>query len=139
MFGFGRPSNRSASKYRLSSYGQSPRFFFLYGVYLNINRQVCGYAYSNRNYKAHLVEFRADAAIDHVGQGSTIERAHVILVLKALDLGARHTVRHRLVPYVNRVIYFLDRLRGVAHGERVHFRAQANKLDYRIPFGLVSK
>ena len=83
------------------------------------------------------MEFRADAAIDHVSQGSTIEHAHVILVLKAFDLGARHTIRHRLVPYVHRVIYSWDRLGGVADGERVHFSAQTNELDYRIPFGLV--
>ena len=83
------------------------------------------------------MEFRADAAIDHVGQGSTIEHAHVIIVLKALALGARHTLRHRLVPYVHRVIHPWDRLGGLTHCERVHFRAQAYELDYRIHFGLV--
>ena len=51
------------------------------------------------------MEFRADTAIYHVGQGSTIEHAHVILMLEALDLVARHTLRHRLVPYVHRVIH----------------------------------
>ena len=83
------------------------------------------------------MEFRANAAIDHVGQGSTVEHAYIILVLEALDLGARHTLRHRLVSYVLVVIHPWDRLGGVGHGERVHFRAQANKLDYRISFGLV--
>ena len=83
------------------------------------------------------MEFRADAAIDHVGQGSTIEHAHVIFVLKALDLGARHTLRHRLVPYVHRVIHPMDGLGCIAHCDQVDFRAQANELDYRIPFGLV--
>ena len=66
-----------------------------------------------QNYKAHLVEFRADAAIDHVGQGSTIEHAHVILMLEAHDLGARHTLRHLLVPYVHRVIHPRDRMRRI--------------------------
>ena len=83
------------------------------------------------------MKFRADAAIDHVGQGSTIVHAHVILVLKALDLGARHTLRHRLVTYVHRVIHPWDRLGSVAHGERVHFRAQADELDDRIALVLV--
>ena len=83
------------------------------------------------------MEFRTDAAIDHVGQGSTIEHPHVILVLEALDLGAPHTLRHYLMPYVHRVIHPRDGLGCVAHGERVHFRANANELDYRIPFGLV--
>ena len=58
-------------------------------------------------------------------------------MLKALNLGTRHTLHHRLVPYIHRVIHPWDRLRGVAHDERVHFRAQANELDYRIPVGLV--
>ena len=29
--------------------------FLFYGVYLTTNSQVCGYAYSIRNYEAHLV------------------------------------------------------------------------------------
>ena len=90
-----------------------------------------------QNYKAHLMEFKVDAAIDHVGHGFTIEHAHVILVLKALDLGARHTLCPRLVPYVHRVIHARNGLGCVAHCERVHFRAQANELDNRIPFGLI--
>ena len=44
------------------------------------------------------MEFLADAEIDHVGQGCTIVHAHVILVLEALDLKARNTLRHRRVP-----------------------------------------
>ena len=76
------------------------------------------------------MEFRTNAAIDHIRQGSTIEHAHVILVLEALDLGARDTVCHCLVPYVHRVIYPRNGLGCVAHGERVHFRAHANELDY---------
>ena len=83
------------------------------------------------------MEFRADAVIDHVGQGSTTEHAHVILVHEALDLGARHTLCHRLVPYVHREIHPRDGLECGAYGERVHFRAKANRFDYRIPFGLV--
>ena len=47
------------------------------------------------------MEFRTDAAIDHVGQGFTIEHTHVILVLEALDLRARHTLRLCLVPNVH--------------------------------------
>ena len=58
-------------------------------------------------------------------------------MLESLDLGARHTLRHRLVPYVHRGIHSRDGLGCVAHGVRVYFRAQANELDYRIPFGLV--
>ena len=58
-------------------------------------------------------------------------------MLKALDLGARLTLRHRLLSNVYRVIHPWDRLGGVAHSERVHYRAQANELEYRIPFGLV--
>ena len=41
------------------------------------------------------------------------------------------------MPYVLRIIHPRDGLGCVAHGERVHFRAQANELDYRISFGLV--
>ena len=29
--------------------------FLLYGAHLKTNSQVCGYAYSNRNYEAHMV------------------------------------------------------------------------------------
>ena len=83
------------------------------------------------------MEFGADAVIDHVGQCSTIEHAHVILVLEALDLGARHTLRQCLVPHVHQVIHPMDGLGCIAHGEQVHFKAQANKLDYWIHFGLV--
>ena len=83
------------------------------------------------------MEFGADAAIDNIGKSSTIEHAHVILVLVALDLRARHTLRHRLLPYVHRVINRRDGLGCVAHGERVNLRALANKLDFQIPFGFV--
>ena len=83
------------------------------------------------------MEFRADAAINYVGKGSTIVYAHVILVLKALDLGARHTFCHRLVTHIHRVVHPWDWLPCIAHGERVHLRAQADKLDDRIALGLV--
>ena len=83
------------------------------------------------------MEFRADAAIDYVGQGSTIVHAHVIFVLEALDLGPRHTIRHSLMCYIHLVVNSWDGLRCVAHGERVHFRTQANELDDRISFGFV--
>ena len=83
------------------------------------------------------MKFRADAAIHHVGQGSTIVNAHVILVLKALNLKPRHTFCHRLVPHIHRVVDSWDRLGCVAQGERVHFRAQAYKLDDRIVLNLV--
>ena len=85
------------------------------------------------------MEFGADAAIDYIGQSSTIKHAHFILVLEALNLRARHTLRHRLVFYVNLVFHFRHGLGCVAHDERVHFRAQANELDNRIPFCLVFK
>ena len=84
-----------------------------------------------------MVEFRTDAAIDHVGQGSTIVHAHVIFVLKALDLGARHALCYSLVPHIHRVVHSWDWLGCVAHGERVHIRAQADDLDDRIALGLV--
>ena len=83
------------------------------------------------------MKFRADAAIDHIGQGSTIVHAHVILVLEAFNLEPRHTFCHRLVPHIHRIVDSWDRLGCVAHGERVHFRAQAYKLDDRIALGLV--
>ena len=83
------------------------------------------------------MKFRADAVIDHVGQGSTIVHAHVILVLEPFDLGARHTLRHRLVPYDHLVFHPWNRLGCVAHFERVHFRGHADKLDDQIALGLV--
>ena len=81
----------------------------------------------------------ADSAIDNIGQGSTIEHAHIILVLKALGLIARHTLCHCLVPYVYRLVYIWGVLECVLHGERIHFKAQANKLDDQIAVGLVFK
>ena len=86
---------------------------------------------------AHRVKFRADAAIDHVCPGSTIVHAHELLVLEALNLGPRHTYCHRLVPHIHRVVHSWDRLGCVAHGERVHFMAQADELDDRIALGFV--
>ena len=56
------------------------------------------------------MKFRADAAIDHVGQGSTVVHAHEILMLEALYLGPRHTLRHRRVPYIHLVIHPMDGL-----------------------------
>ena len=76
------------------------------------------------------MEFRADAKIDNIVQSSTIEHTHEIFVLEALDLGARHTLRYRHVSYVNWVIQFRYGLGCFAYGERVHFIAQANELDY---------
>ena len=86
-----------------------------------------------------MVKFRADAAIDPVGQGSTIVHAHVILVLEALDLGARNTFRHRIMPNIHWVVNSWDRVGCVAHSEQVHFRAQADELDDRIAHSLVHK
>ena len=83
------------------------------------------------------MKFRADGAIDHVCQGSTILHALVILVLEALNLGPRHTFCHRLVPHIHRVVHSWDGLGCVAHGLRVHFRAQTDELDDRIALGLV--
>ena len=51
-----------------------------------------------------MVKFGADAAIDHIGQGSTIEHAHVVLVFEVIDLGLRHTLCHRLVPHIYWVV-----------------------------------
>ena len=112
-------------------------FLLLHGVHLKTNSQACGLLYSNRNYQAHLVEFRADAAIDYVCQGSTIVHAHVILVLEPLDLGPRHALCNRLVPHVHRVVHPCDGLKCVAHGERVHFKAKVDELDDRIALSLV--
>ena len=81
--------------------------------------------------------FGADAAIDHVGQSSTIVHAHVILVLEALNLGPRHTFRHRLVYYVYRVVHPWNGLGCVTHGERVHIRAKADELNNHFVNGLV--
>ena len=58
-------------------------------------------------------------------------------MFEALDLGVRHTIRHRFLPYLNRVIHPKNGLECVAHGKQVHLRAQATELDYLIPFGLV--
>ena len=81
--------------------------------------------------------FRADAAIGHVGQDSTIVHAQVILVLEAFNLGPRHTFCHRLVPHNHGVVHSCDGLGCVAHGERLHLRTQADELDDRIALGLV--
>ena len=83
------------------------------------------------------MEFRFDAAIDYVGQGSTILYAHVILMFEALDLGARNTLCHSLVPHIHLVVHLWNRLGCDANGEPVHFRAQADELDDRISLGLV--
>ena len=76
-----------------------------HGVHLKTNSHLCVNAYLNRNYLAHLVEFRANAAIDHVVQGYTMVHVHVIFVLETLDLGARHTLCHRLLPHINRLVH----------------------------------
>ena len=83
------------------------------------------------------MEFRAVAAIDHVRQCSTIVHAHLILVLEALYLRPRHTLCHCLVVHIHRVVHPWDKLKCVAHGERVHLRAQADKHDDRMALGLV--
>ena len=77
------------------------------------------------------MEFKPNAAaIDTIGQSFSIEHAHLILVLEAIDLGARHTLRHCLVPYVHRVIYPRDRLGCVELGERIAVKAlENNNLD----------
>ena len=60
-------------------------------------------------------------------------------MFEALNLGARHTIIHCLVIYVNRVIPPRNGLGFVKHGEYIHFRAQANKRDYQALLGLVFK
>ena len=72
---------------------------------------------------------RANALIVHFGQGSTIVHEHVILVLEALDFGAGDTLCHRFVPNIYQVIHFWNGFGCVAHGERVHHKAQAEELD----------
>ena len=103
-----------------------------HGVHLKTNSHLCGNAYLIRNYLAHLVEFRTNAAIDHVVQGYTIVHAHVIFVRETLDLGARHTLCHCIVPHINRVVHLWYELGCVAQGQRVHLRAQTKELDYWI-------
>ena len=83
------------------------------------------------------MEFRADTAIDYVIKGSTIVHVHLILVLKALHLGARHTFCHHLVTHIHRVVHPWDELRCIAHGERVYLREQADELDDQISLSLV--
>ena len=81
--------------------------------------------------------FGAEATFDNIGQSSFIEHAHVILVMEAPELVAHHTHRHRLVPYIHRVVHPRDVLGCVAQRERVHLRAQADKLDDQISLRLV--
>ena len=83
------------------------------------------------------MKFTADAAIDHVGQGSTIVHTHIILVIEALDLRPRHALCLSFVPHIHRVVNFWDGLGCVAHSERVHLRAQIDEIDDRIAFDLV--
>ena len=83
------------------------------------------------------MEFGANTAIDHIFQGSTIEHAHVVLVLEALDLEQRHTLCHRFVPHIHHVVHPWDGLGCVAYNERVHLRAQTDKFDNRIALDLV--
>ena len=86
-----------------------------------------------------MIKFRSEAVIDYAGQGTSIVHAHVILVLEALDLRERHTLCNRIMPLIHRVVHLWDRLGCVAHGKRVHRRAQTNKLDGRIAIGSVLK
>ena len=83
------------------------------------------------------MKFRADAAIDHIGQSFTIVHEHLILLLEALNLGARYILCHGLVPYGHQVIHFWDGLGCLTHGKQVHFRAQTDELDDRIALNLV--
>ena len=68
------------------------------------------------------MKVKSDAAIDHVGQCSIIVHAHIICVVKALYLGLRETIRHRLVFYVYQVVHICNWLGCVAHSELVHCR-----------------
>ena len=117
--------------------GAESKLYLLHVVHQITNSQMCGHAYSFRYNYAHLVEFRADAAIDYISKGSTIVHTHVIFVLEAIDLWPRHTLRHRLMFYVHRIVNSWDGLWCVAHGERGHFGTLANDLDDRITFGFV--
>ena len=58
-------------------------------------------------------------------------------MLEALSLGPRHTLRHRLVYFIHRVVHPWDGLGCVTHCELVHLREQADELDDRIALGLV--
>ena len=80
----------------------------------------------------HTVKCKANVAIYHIGQGLTIEHAHVVYVPESPDLGASHARCHRLVPHIHRVVQPWDGLGCYAHCERVHLRAQADELDDRI-------
>ena len=50
------------------------------------------------------MKFEVNATIDHIGHGSIIVHAHVILVLKVLDLGAHQTFCHRIVMHIHWVV-----------------------------------
>ena len=56
------------------------------------------------------MEFRGNAAINYIGQGSTIEHAHVVLVLEVLDFETCHSLCKRLVPHIHWVVLPWDRL-----------------------------
>lgn len=42
--------------------------------------------------------------INHICQGLTIVHAHVVIFIKALELGARYAVCNCFVPNINRVV-----------------------------------
>ena len=100
---------------------------------------MCGQAYSNISSNANLVEFKADAAIHYINQGSKIEHAHVILVLETLDIRGRQTRFHSVLSHIHRVVHSWDGLGCVARGKHIHFKAQIDKLDDQIALGLVLK
>ena len=74
--------------------------------------------------------------IDNAGKGFTIVHPHVFLVLEPLNLEARHTLCHRLVPHINLVVHPWDGLGCFDNSKRMHFREQADKFDDQIAVGL---
>ena len=98
---------------------------------------MCDNASLYKNSLAYLADVRADAAIDHICQGFTIVYAHVVFVLEALDLGARHAVRHRIVINIYWVVQPWSVLNCAAYSEHVHLKAQCNKRNYRTALDLV--
>ena len=58
-------------------------------------------------------------------------------MLEALNLGALYVFFYRLVPHIHRVVYSWNGVGCFAHGERVHLKAQDDKLDDRIALRFV--
>ena len=134
---FGHPSGKSASRYRLSSYGHRPRFSCSIVYTCHIINQMFGQKYSIIDSQAHLMEFGADPTIDYIGQSSTIVHSHVVIVLEAPDLKARIALCKSLVLNFYRVVYSADRFECLAQGERVHLWAKSDELEDWISFNLV--